>query len=101
VKSTPIKKLGKKGLAWEKCRRELKVRFQRAGITRCELGREGCWGDFHLGFAHAKKRRNLKPGELSVVALMCNFCHDSIEILPETEMEKIVLDIIARRSNPV
>jgi hypothetical protein len=102
MKRTPLKKLGKKGLAWEKCRRELKVKFQRAGITTCEIGElyPGCWIDNGLGFAHARKRRNLKPGELSVVILACNSCHDNLELLPESEMAKIVLDIIARRSNP-
>lgn len=97
MKRSPLKRLGKKGLAWEKCRRELKTKFKRAGITFCER----CGYDNHLGFAHTKKRRNLGPGELSVVALLCNACHDQIEILPEPEMTKIVLDIITNRSNPV
>lgn len=97
MKRTPLKKLGKKGLAWEKCRRELKARFLKAGITTCEM----CGADNYLGFAHHKKRRNLGPGELSVVALLCNRHHDEIEILPEAQMSFIILDIIANRRNPV
>ena len=80
MKRSPLKRLGKKGLAWEKVRRELKVKFQRAGITTCEIRGHGCWYDNGLGFAHAKKRRNLGPGELSVVALACCVCHDRIDV---------------------
>ena len=101
MKRTPIKKLGKKGLAWEKCRRELKVKFERAGITSCEVRGAGCWHDNGLGFMHAKKRRNLGPGELSIVILACNTCHDLWECGSEAKMEKMVLDIIANRRNPV
>lgn len=78
-------------------RRRLKPEFERSGITTCELGYEGCFRDNYLGFAHTKKRRNLGPGELSIVILACNHCHDKIEILPEPEMTKIVLTIIAER----
>jgi len=101
MKRSPLKRLGKKGLAWEKVRRELKVKFQRAGITACEIRGHGCWYDNGLGFAHAKKRRNLGPGELSVVALACCVCHDRIEILPEQEMAEIVMRIIDSRKAPV
>lgn len=101
MKRSPIKRLGKRGLAWEKCRRELKVKFQRAGITSCEARGFGCWRDSGLGFAHKKKRRNLGPGELSEVALLCNICHDRIELLPEQEMTAIVTQIIDSRPNKV
>ena len=76
-------------------------RFQRAGITTCEIRGYGCWYDNGLGFAHAKKRRNLGPGELSVVALACCVCHDRIEILPEQEMAAIVMRVIDSRKSPV
>lgn len=101
MKRTALKRLGKKGLAWEKVRRELKVRFERAGITSCEARGYGCWNDSGLGFAHKKKRRNLGPGELSEVALLCNICHDRIELLPEIEMAAIVTQIIDSRKSPV
>lgn len=96
-RSSPLKRLGKKGKQWEKVRRDLVPRFKRAGITTCELGYSCCWRDQALGFAHAKKRRNLGPGELSLVILACNPCHDQIECLPEEEMGKIVRAIIEAR----
>lgn len=101
MKRTKLKRLGKKGLAWEKVRRELKVKFQRAGITSCEIRGYGCWGDNGLGFMHAKKRRNLGPGELSVVCLGCCICHDRAELLPEQEMTALVMQTIASRRVPV
>lgn len=101
MRRSPLKRLGKKGLAWAGVRRELKVKFERAGITTCERRGPGCWRDNGLGFAHPRKRRNIAPCNLSVVALMCNVCHDACEILPEDEMAKIVFDIIANRPNPV
>lgn len=88
---------GKKTNAWEKERAKLKVRFLAWGITTCELFYPGCWRDNALGFAHAKKRRNLKPHELGEVILACNPCHDQIEILPETEMTKVVRGVITKR----
>lgn len=101
MKRTPLKRLGKKGHEWEKVRRQIKPKFERAGITTCELELPGCWFDNGLTFAHAKKRRNLGPGELSVVALACCHCHDHIEAMPESEMGRIVMETIAKRSNPV
>jgi len=92
-----MKKAGKRTKDWERVRRNLKPKFERVGITTCELRYEGCWSDNGLGFAHTKKRANLGPGELSVVALLCNSCHDKIEILPEEEMTKVVLATIAAR----
>lgn len=101
MKRTPLKRLGKRGMEWERVRRELKARFLKAGITECEVRGHGCWHDNGLGFMHAKKRRNLGPGELSVVVLACNICHDQWESGSESKMEQMVLDIIARRPNPV
>ncbi len=82
---------------WDAHRRRLKPKFLRAGITRCELRYPGCCGDSFLGFAHAKKRRNLRPEEEAVVILACTQCHQTIEHKPEAEMERIVLDTIRRR----
>jgi len=90
-------KSGKKVQAWEKERAKLKVKFYAWGITSCELHYPGCWNDSALGFAHARKRRNLKPHQLGEVILACNICHDKIESLPEEEMEEIVRSIIANR----
>ena len=86
---------------WEACVARLKPAFQRAAITRCELhGRRCAWDNF-LGFAHAKKRRNLPAdgSEDATVILACNICHDTIERLPEDEMGRIVMRTIAARRN--
>ena len=86
MKRTPLKKLGKKGNAWAKARAELKKEFMAMGVTRCELMREGCTGDYGMGFAHTRKRRNVT--DLKRVVLACNSCHDKVEILPEVVMEE-------------
>ena len=83
---------------WLKVRRELSTEFKAAGITSCELKYEGCWGEKALGWAHGRKRRHLKDGELkSLVVLSCNPCHDRIEYLKPEEMLAIVESIIAQR----
>lgn len=92
-----MKNKGKKTIAWEKERKKLKVRFEAMRITTCELVYPGCWYNTALSFAHAKKRRNLKPHELSEVILCCVPCHEKIEILKEAEMTKIVRSVIANR----
>ncbi len=79
-------------------RRNLKPKFEKAGITTCELRiHPGCMRDNWLGFAHKRKRRNLGPGELSEVIIACNPCHDAIEALPEGEMARIVTATITER----
>ena len=101
VRRTALKKQGKKGDAWEKVRRALKPKFERAGIVRCELNFPQCMRDNFLGFAHAKKRRHLGPGELGIVIVACQHCHADIESRPESEMECIVLATIAARETPI
>lgn len=91
-------KRGKRMLAWESERTRLKKKFDRWGITSCELRYPGgCWGDNGLGFAHAKKRRFLKPEELGIVILACNRCHDILESLPHELMEVEVMQVIRSR----
>jgi 5-methylcytosine-specific restriction endonuclease McrA len=90
-----LKRLGKKGWAWEKVKRQIKPKFQAAGITVCEI----CGGDYFLTFAHARKRRNLKKGELSVCALLCRECHDKVEIMQEKDMHRLIMEIIEDREN--
>lgn len=90
-------KPGKKTRAWEACRRKLKVLFERAGITTCEMRRARCCYDNFLGFAHLHKRRNVPPEELETVVLLCVECHRKVETLPEAVMAKKLADIIAAR----
>ncbi len=90
-------KAGKKTNIWAKVRAELKIEFEAQGITTCELRFKECWIDNGLGFAHAQKRRFIKPDDKTVI-LACNHCHDSLEVMPHASMERIVLSTIAARS---
>jgi uncharacterized protein YlxP (DUF503 family) len=91
--------IGKKTRAWRNCVVRLKKKFERMGITSCELKYEGCWRDESLGFAHGRKRRWLAEDELEqLVVLACNPCHDRIETLPADEMFSIVRETIAART---
>ncbi len=92
---------GPKTKAWEKARRELKVRFALWNIVYCELRYVGCAGGASLGFAHAKKRSQhpemYRSDELTRVCLACNFCHDILERKPPKEMDRIVSAVIELR----
>jgi hypothetical protein len=89
---------GKKTREWEAKRRRLKQRFEAVGLTTCEFRYEGCWIDNGLSFAHIKKRLNLLPGELEVVALACPVCHHILDNrMKEAEMTKTVLAVIQKR----
>jgi hypothetical protein len=79
---------GKKTKEWARVRAKLKPKFYNAGITSCELGWEGCWGDNARGFAHAQKRWHVE--DLEEVILACNPCHETLERRPEEEMTFIV-----------
>ena len=93
-------KPGKKTKAWARERAKLKPRFEKAGITACEFRYGACWHHNGLTFAHYKKRLNLKPGELGdpkKIALACINCHQHLEGLPEAQMTRTILDVIAKR----
>ncbi len=91
-----LKRAGEKANAWTKTREELKVRFETAGITQCELGYDGCWKNNTLTFAHSKKRRYIESDEeLREVCLCCQSCHARIEFNPD--MYEIVRRVIAGR----
>lgn len=88
---------GKKTKEWGSAREDLKKIFAENGITQCELNYDDCWINNALSFAHAKKRRHLTKDDLKLVVLACQPCHAIIEELPESEMEKVVMNIIERR----
>lgn len=94
-----IRAAGKKGRAWAKARRELKVEFERVyGITACEERGPGCMVDDGLGFAHRLKRRFIQTkDELMHVALLCNACHDRWETAGHERMREAIDRIIAGR----
>jgi hypothetical protein len=95
------KKLHTKKTPWDSVRAKLKVRFERAGITRCEI----CGADNFLGFAHCVKRRKLRadaevgsPEHIETVVLLCNEpCHLRIERMQPEEMSTAVMALIAKR----
>lgn len=69
---------------WNRVRKDLELRFFRAGIVRCELGLEECTKDNFLGFAHRLKRKNIKTiDELEFCILSCTNCHTAIEYQPD------------------
>lgn len=93
---------GKKTKAWDSARATIKRRFEKAGITTCELrGSEKvpheCGIDNYLGFAHDAKRRKLTAEDLFRVILICNFAHDIIEVWPPEKMKAIVDETIQCR----
>jgi len=104
MRKSPIKKgkkrikPGKKTLKWAEVRDELKEAFYKAGITSCELKGPECLGNMFLGFAHSKKRANIKTDEeLKEVIAGCQNCHRQIEALPKEGMYEIVTRIIKAR----
>lgn len=103
-RSKPLKRAGKKVKAWESERRRLVKRFLEAGITECELHgvlEHDCKFDNWLSFAHAAKRRKLRPEDLSQVILICTVAHNIIEVWPAEKMKKIVnLTIESREVQP-
>lgn len=97
-----VNKRGPRTKAWEKARRQLKWQFaQELNVLTCELNYTGCWHDNGLGFAHAAKRRKLKPEDLQDVILACNHCHDQLEVMPAEEMHRIVIEKIADRTDRI
>lgn len=107
IRPTPTPKAQKNGIntvgrrtkTWLKIRRQLSMTFAERGITSCELHYEGCWRERALGWAHGRKRRNLKGDELAtLVILACNPCHDKIEYLEPSEMLRIVQEVIEKRN---
>ncbi len=45
LKRTPMKRVGKRMLAWAAVWRKLKPAFEKAGIKSCEIRYPGCWRD--------------------------------------------------------
>lgn len=75
-----IKRLGKKGKAWESARWKLKVIYYDKNITTCELMLEGCTPTNFLSFAHRYKRNNPKcEHTFEQTILACINCHNKIE----------------------
>jgi hypothetical protein len=95
-KST-LRPISKRGSEWISVRRELKRRFQWAGIITCEARLNHCWFNEALGFAHCRKRRLLRGDEIWHVALLCNPCHDEWETSGHETMYEKIHEIIEKR----
>lgn len=94
----PMRHLGKKGLTWATVRRDLKQRFEWAGITTCELRMKGCWFHEGLTFCHSKKRRKMVNLDIWRVCLGCISCHQILdEKMSHEDMESTVEAIIEKR----
>lgn len=73
-------RVGNKKVSWDTTRAKLKKKFQEMGITSCELRMNGCTPFQFLGFAHTKKRADIKTQEdLEDVVLACTNCHQKVE----------------------
>ena len=88
---------GKKTREWDRLRAKLKIRFAAIHLITCEFRYEGCWKYNGLTFAHIKKRRNLRPEELEIVALACLNCHNILELMPEKKMTEAIMAVIKKR----
>lgn len=100
LRRSRMKGVGKATKEWNAVRRRLKVQYEAAGITECELGYPGCTRDNFLSFAHGRKRRHLQGDELEkLVCLACLNCHERIERLPESAMCGVVELVISERSS--
>jgi hypothetical protein len=82
-------------MTWDNARRKLTVKFERMGVTRCEI----CNAAFPLGFAHRLKRRFIRDeAELMTVALLYNPCHERIEHSGHERMYEAITQIIEKRN---
>lgn len=98
-----MKRVGKRTLEWDRTRRKLKIAFERAGITSCEIMESSwCTGDHNLSFAHSLKRRFITTqAQLEEVVLCCVNCHENIEALGHKRMARTIRTMITARETPV
>jgi hypothetical protein len=97
-RSGRMRAVGKKGQLWINVRKQIKQRFEWAGITICEFRFQGCYYDASGGFAHCRKRRNLLEGEIWHVGLACLHCHTCLdEKMSHEDMHNEVHKVIEKR----
>jgi len=91
-----MKRQGKKSLAWNRARLQLKREFFNKQIISCEI----CGSTYGLSFAHRVKRRFITDDvEMFKVALICVKDHEAIERLPHDEMFYRINEIIENRDS--
>jgi hypothetical protein len=93
-----IRTVGKKGLANRRALAVFKRECVRLQIERCEVRYDGCFGEATT-WAHGRRRRLLKPGELETFAVAaCIPCHTTLDQkMSHEECAKEVTRIIALR----
>ena len=97
-------KAGKKSKEWMAVRRRLSESFREKGIVTCEVRvSRYCTPTTMLTWAHGRKRRLLRDGELeSLVCLCCQNCHHILdEVMSHEEMLRVVQNVIDCRATNV
>lgn len=97
-----LRKVGKVGRRNARALRVFKKECVRQGVEpRCERRGRRCTGTEQLTWAHGRKRRELRDGELeSFVIVCCVNCHREMdEGMSHEEMANEVARIIADRPN--
>jgi cellobiose-specific phosphotransferase system component IIA len=85
---------GKKGKAWDKARRALKVEALAEGWAHCER----CGASEGLTMAHRVKRRFITTeAELRNVICLCLICHNWMELGTHERMARLFDEIKAKR----
>jgi hypothetical protein len=93
----PRKPLPRSGKRSRK-RQEMNAKLNGLDIQHCEIRRPGCWGRNGLTWAHARKSRFLvTDADWLTAARACISCHNAIEALSHSEMERIITEAIAKR----
>lgn len=95
MKRTLINKIGKVGKRNLNANKELKIKYQELGITRCEK----CNTEMFLTFAHKHKREWYRKQErqhlladMNETLLLCQKHHDEIEVSKE-KTEKLFSEL--------
>jgi hypothetical protein len=98
-RSSRMKKVGKKMRESKRALGVFKRECARLGIERCEVRGQHCTGADDLTWAHGRKRRELKEGELEEFAVVaCRNCHRPLdEDMSHDEMAAEVTRIIGLR----
>lgn len=94
-------KPGKKTVAWEEGRAQLKTIFKDNDITKCEIKTSKCVSGNFLGFAHTRRRNTLTPEQTidpHFVVLACNPCHEIVDFkMARGAAEKLLDEIVKAR----
>lgn len=84
IKRTPLRRIGRRGKINIEANKKLREIYADKGITRCEVGLEGCSGGLFCAFAHRHRRVFYKnrPELLSSfnqTIWSCSNCHSKID----------------------